>query len=364
MKLTRKIEKTFRLDTYTSGAALRNLNRIQWILRNGSADTGTFLRTWLNRELRQQWHARGQAQKIDYILAAGTRSNKLRHVGAALSLVASFSAVSQAQTVANLPSIGFVSNASTPADSLGIRPAHLWSVDYVKLLWSDTGAVLTAPAHWNEMDWMCAGFAAAGIGAAASLDNAIKDNVQAHRTAGQDRFLNQYQNLGAAWSFGVIGAFEIWGEAGSNTTAKDTAMDALTASIIGPGLIGTSLKYAVGRVRPNTASNAFEFKPFSNNQSFPSGHASQAFAVATAIAENYPVWWVQTLCYGGAGLVGYARIEQNAHYASDVVAGALLGWAVARTVVHRHIAPPNPEKLNWSLCADGDGARLVFFKSF
>ena len=196
------------------------------------------------------------------------------------------------------------------------------------------------------------------------LDNTIKDNVQAHRTTGEDRFFNQYQNLGAAWSFGVIGAFEIWGEAGSNTTAKDTAMDALTASIIGPGLIGTSLKYAVGRVRPNTASNAFEFKPFSNNQSFPSGHASQAFAVATAIAENYPVWWVQTLCYGGAGLVGYARIEQNAHYASDVVAGALLGWAVARTVVHRHIAPPNPEKLNWSLCADGDGARLVFFKSF
>ena len=98
--------------------------------------------------------------------------------------------------------------------------------------------------------------------------------------------------------------------------------------------------------------------------SFPSGHASQAFAVATAIAENYPVWWVQTLCYGGAGLVGYARIEQNDHYASDVVAGSLLGWAVARAVVHRHNGPPNPENLNWSHCADGDGARLVFFKSF
>jgi hypothetical protein len=94
---------------------------------------------------------------------------------------------------------------------------------------------------------------------------------------------------------------------------KHPRWNASTASIIGPGLIGTSPKYAVGRVRPNTATNAFQFKPFSNNQSFPSGHASQAFAVATAIAENYPVWWVQTLCYGGAGLVGYARIEQNAH---------------------------------------------------
>ena len=70
------------------------------------------------------------------------------------------------------------------------------------------------------------------------------------------------------------------------------------------------------------------------------------------------------LCYGGAGLVGYARIEQNAHYASDVVAGSLLGWSVARAVVHRHNGPPNPKKLSWSLYADGDGARLVFFKSF
>ena len=76
-------------------------------------------------------------------------------------------------------------------------PAHLWSVDYVKLLWSDTGAVLTAPAHWNEVDWMYAGFSAARVGAAASLDNTIKDNVHAHRTTGEDRFFNQlFASLG------------------------------------------------------------------------------------------------------------------------------------------------------------------------
>ena len=118
------------------------------------------------------------------------------------------------------------------------------------------------------------------------------------------------------------------------------------------------------KTTPNTATSTFKFKPFSNNQSFPSGHASQAFAVATAIAENYPSWWVQTLCYGGAGLVGYARIEQNAHYTSDVFAGALLGWSVAREVVHRHNGPSNPKKLSWAPYATGNGAGIVFFKSF
>ena len=224
--------------------------------------------------------------------------------------------------------------------------------------------VLTSPARWDQQDWLYAGLSAAGIGAAATLDKTVKSRVQAHRTPSEDHFFSQYQNLGDTWSFGVIGAFEVWGELDGDSTAKNTAMDALTASIIGPGLIGTTVKYAVGRVRPNTATSTFEFKPFSGNQSFPSGHASQAFAVATAIAENYPSWWVQVLCYGGAGLVGYARIEQNAHYTSDVGAGALLGWSVARAVVHRHNSPPDPNKLNWTPYANGRGYGLVYFKSF
>jgi hypothetical protein len=248
--------------------------------------------------------------------------------------------------------------------SSGIRPDHLWTVDYLDLLWNDTGSVITAPARWHQNDWLIVGLSAAGIGVAASLDETIKNQVQTHRTSSGNRFFSQYQNLGDTWSFGVIGAFEVWGEVDGDSTAKNTAMDALTASIIGPGLIGTSVKYVVGRVRPNTATSTFEFKPFSGNQSFPSGHACQAFAVATAIAENYPSWWVQTLCYGGAGLVGYARIEQNAHYTSDVVAGALLGWSVARAVVHRHNGPPNPNKLSWTPYANGNGYGLVFFKSF
>src|ERR1019366_5142562 len=135
--------------------------------------------------------------------------------------------------------------------------------------------------------------------------------------------------------------FEAWGELGGDMRAKDAAMDGLTSSIIASGIITNSLKIVVGRERPSTTTATFRFKPFSGNYSFPSGHATQAFAVATAIAENYPKWWVEGLAYGAAGLVGYARIEQNAHYASDVVAGSLIGWSVARAVVHRNQGAPN-----------------------
>jgi hypothetical protein len=249
------------------------------------------------------------------------------------------------------------------ANDLGSRPDHLWTLDYLKLLGTDTGATLTAPLRWDSTDWLYAGLAGAAVGGTAAFDHTIKVDVQAQRTASLDRFMSRWQNFGRVWSFGVLGAFEVWGEAGGDDNAKATAMDGLTASIIGPGIIGTSLKEIVGRVRPNTERRTFEFKPFSGNASFPSGDAFQAFTVATAIAEHYPHLWVQVLCYGTAGLVGYARLEQNAHHASDVVAGALLGYAITREIVHRHDRP-NPHRISWAPYTDGVQSGLIFFKSF
>jgi hypothetical protein len=254
--------------------------------------------------------------------------------------------------------------AEQSPDSAGIRPAHIWTTDYLKLLLSDTGATVTAPVRWNEDQWLGAGLAISAVGASTAFDDTIRDHVQAQRTTGEDRFMKVWQNLGSAGSFGVLAVFDICGETGGNVRAKNTAMDGLTSSIIAAGLIDTTLKYSVGRYRPNQTTRTYRFAPFSGHDSFASGHATQAFSVATAIAENYPAWWVQGLCYGSAALVGYARIEQNAHYTSDVVAGSLLGWSVARGIVHRHGKPADPRKLSWTPYANGDGAGLMFFKSF
>ena len=141
-------------------------------------------------------------------------------------------------------------------------------------------------------------------------------------------------------------------------------MDGIAASIIAGGLITPGLKIAFGRERPSTSTSTYRFKPFSTNASFPSGHATEAFAVATAIAENYPALWVKCLAYGTAGLVGYARVEQNAHFASDVVAGSLIGWSVARGVVHRNDGPADPRKLTWTPYATPTGFGVVFHKEF
>lgn len=63
--------------------------------------------------------------------------------------------------------------------------------------------------------------------------------------------------------------------------------------------------------------------------SFPSGHTSTSFAVATALSRAYPKWYIIAPAYLWAGSVGYSRMYLGVHYPSDVFGGAVLGTTTA-----------------------------------
>src|SRR5207253_3041750 len=90
-----------------------------------------------------------------------------------------------------------------------------------------------------------------------------------------------------------------------------------------------SLKHVIGRPRPRfTHSGGFQFWPSwsSGLDSFPSGHTSASFAVATVLARHLPsaAW----LCYGIAKWVAASRIWRGSHFPTDVLAGVILGVTV------------------------------------
>ncbi|MDI9408304.1 MAG: phosphatase PAP2 family protein [Candidatus Pacebacteria bacterium] len=73
------------------------------------------------------------------------------------------------------------------------------------------------------------------------------------------------------------------------------------------------------------------FRSFRKSFSFPSGHTTTAFALATvaaAVFGRYRLWF-----YGAAGLVGVARVLALAHWPSDILAGALVGLVTAEYCV-------------------------------
>lgn len=65
--------------------------------------------------------------------------------------------------------------------------------------------------------------------------------------------------------------------------------------------------------------------------SMPSSHTSAAFAMATCLAIVYPR--VRGLVFSLACVVGFSRVMYGSHWPSDVLAGAVLGYWVARIVM-------------------------------
>ncbi|PQV64760.1 PAP2 superfamily protein [Abditibacterium utsteinense] len=66
----------------------------------------------------------------------------------------------------------------------------------------------------------------------------------------------------------------------------------------------------------------------SSSSSFPSGHASAAFTVATMQAHYHPKQAL--LWYGGATIIAASRVQLERHYWHDVIAGAALGYFSAQ----------------------------------
>ncbi len=96
------------------------------------------------------------------------------------------------------------------------------------------------------------------------------------------------------------------------------------------------LKLASGRARPFEEKGAWHRKGFTPHSSFPSGHTTQAFVLATAISKHYPKWWVRVTLYGFATGVALSRVNDDVHFASDVFVGAALGTAVSKIIFKRN----------------------------
>lgn len=101
------------------------------------------------------------------------------------------------------------------------------------------------------------------------------------------------------------------------------------ASIAVAAIATEAMKKVIQRKRPYEVYNDIYPDSYDNGSSFPSGHTSIAFSVATSLTLNYKKWYVAAPALLWASGVGYSRIYLGEHYPTDIAAGAVVGAASA-----------------------------------
>ncbi len=169
------------------------------------------------------------------------------------------------------------------------------------------------------------------------LDEAIKPNLT--RRDAFDRWAPR--NLGRIdIGLGLTGATFLIGVAAGSETTSRVGLRSLETLLLNT-VLTSSMKVTIGRARPFTGLDEDDFDSFSaspERRSFPSGHTSNAFALATTISrelrEGAP--WVPFVAYPIAAYVGVSRVLDERHWLTDVMAGAALGVFSSRLIERLH----------------------------
>jgi membrane-associated phospholipid phosphatase len=196
-----------------------------------------------------------------------------------------------------------------------------------------------AALHWWEGAAALGGIAAVGL-----LDQPLQRYIQTHRSASADALAADVRHMGQVEVFGSIPAgMAIVGLAAHRPGLVRGSLR-VAASLVLAGATTTAGKLTVGRLRPSSERDADDFKPFSGHDSFPSGHTTMAFALAASLANEIRRPWATVGLFTVAAGTGWSRLNDNQHWLSDVVAGAVVGVTSAELVDGRwrifHLSPP------------------------
>jgi membrane-associated phospholipid phosphatase len=165
------------------------------------------------------------------------------------------------------------------------------------------------------------------------------------RTSTFHTFNNLFSGPITAGEIAIVpAAFLVVGHFTHDSYAEKTALLAGEA-YADSAVLDVVLKVATRRLRPSDIppsgpfNDTFFNSHVSNagiNTSFPSSHASAAFAVATVFAHRYRHHrWVPYVAYGAASLISFSRVTNQAHFPSDVFLGAALGFTISEFSVLR-----------------------------
>lgn len=215
------------------------------------------------------------------------------------------------------------------------------NADYFTGYGTDFSAIVTSPARWNASDWITATVITGITAGLYENDAKIQKWVLAHRTATTGTIGDKVTLVGhGALTPVVLGGMYLYGRAADDAKIQKTVLLSVESFVI-TGVFVQTLKYTAHRHRPDTNDPAHtldgaSLKRSSSTMSFPSGHASSAFAVATVIAGEYDNAVIPPIAYTIAAITSLNRVSHNAHWSSDAFVGSAIGYFTGKAIVAAH----------------------------
>jgi membrane-associated phospholipid phosphatase len=183
----------------------------------------------------------------------------------------------------------------------------------------------------DALPWLLVGAGTAGL--------VITDHTTAHElpnTVDQVAISSDVSRIGAGYTvLPITAGFYIGGAIAHNEKARETGIlggEAVLDSLI----VSEVFKLTMRRQRPLDADGKGRF--FQGGSSFPSGHSTVSWALASVVAHEYNEnIFYPIAAYSLASLVSFSRLSGENHFPSDIFAGAALGWFTGRYVFKTHV---------------------------
>ena len=241
------------------------------------------------------------------------------------------------------------------------------STDYLLSYPQNAWRIISAPVNFDTNDWLIAGGVTAATGLLMLADKGINDTWRDDIHSGTlDDFLDAIEHFGDSQTVLIAaGAGYMLGELVGTERDKEAALLVAQSFLLSAGLT-QGLKMTFKRERPDDSRDD-QFSFFSSdasdtNSAFPSGHATNAFSMATVLSNVYKTDapWLGWVLYPTATLTSLARVNNERHWASDVFFGGALGYFIGRMVV-RYSPFRDNDRISLLPMSDGDynGLRVV-----
>lgn len=218
---------------------------------------------------------------------------------------------------------------SSAAQSPTPTPSPPPPIHFAKRIVHDQKIIWLSPFHLKHRDLKLVAPIVVGAAALVYADRHTSGWVD--RNGSLPAVSRDISLAGSVYSTGGIAAgLYLIGHSTGNRHLEETGRLA-TEALIDTGIVTQVLKFGTGRTRPDVGAGRGHF--FQGGRSFPSGHTSSSWALATIIACEYrshPL--IKYGAIAAAIAVSLSRYSGRNHFLSDIAAGGALGFGIGRFV--------------------------------